>query len=246
VTEPGSAQATSFGAAAAEYERGRPSYPDAAVAWLTPPGAARVLDLGAGTGKLTRQLTCPDREVVAVEPLGPMREQFHRVLPAVPVVGGRAEAIPVADQSVDAVLVAQAWHWVDPARAAPEIARVLRPGGRLGLVWNVRDERVDWVARLGQIMHPDGPPQMNTTNPVVGPPFGPLERRDVEWSFDIDHQGLIDLVASRSYVITRPAAERRALLDEVRTLLRTHPDVADTRLVAVPYVTRCFRAGLDG
>ncbi len=140
-------QATSFGAAAAAYERGRPPYPAEAIDWLLPPGAARVLDVGAGTGKLTRQLAQRGLDVLAVEPLAGMRDQLARAVPGVPVYPGTAEDIPLPDGSVDAVLAAQAWHWVDPVRAVPEVARVLVPGGQLGLAWNVRDERVDWVAQ---------------------------------------------------------------------------------------------------
>ncbi|GAB2581560.1 hypothetical protein GCM10027168_12860 [Streptomyces capparidis] len=145
-------QAASFGAAAAAYERGRPPYPPEAVAWLVPEDARRVVDLGAGTGKLTRALRAPGREVVAVEPSPGMREQFSRVLPDVPVLAGAGESVPLPDSSVDALVCAQAWHWVDPERAIPEAARVLRPGGRLGLVWNTRDVSVPWVAELDRVL----------------------------------------------------------------------------------------------
>ena len=127
-------QAASFGAAAEAYERGRPEYPPAALDWLLPAGARDVLDLGAGTGKLTRQLVARGLNVVAVDPSGGMLEQLRAAVPGVPAMIGRAEEIPLQDGVVDAVLVAQAWHWVDPERAPREVARVLRPGGRLGLV----------------------------------------------------------------------------------------------------------------
>lgn len=237
-------QALSFGAAAATYDRARPSYPDEAIDWLLPPGARRVLDLGAGTGKLTRGLRDRGLDVVAVEPSAGMRDQLARVLPGVLALAGAAERIPLADHAVDAVLVAQAWHWVDPARAVPEAARVLTAAGRLGLLWNVRDERADWVAELTRIMHTADYVDNGSAAPVVGPPFGPVERFDVEWSRRTSPAEIIDLVASRSYIITMPQDERTAVLARVRRLLDTHPDVAGAAEISLPYVTRCSRAQL--
>ena len=242
------ARAASFGAVAGAYERGRPPYPAAAVDWLIPPGAAQVLDLGAGTGKLTRQLAGRGLDVTAVEPSEGMREQLRRAVPGVPVREGTAERIPLPGGSVDAVLVAQAWHWVDPARAVPEVARVLRPGGQLGLLWNIRDERADWVAGLGAILRrSDGTHAVSSTvsaAPTVGPPFGPLERRDVGWVHHLSPDALVDMVSSRSYVSTLPAADHEKLLNELRHLMRTHPSLAGAGEIALPYVTRCWRARL--
>jgi SAM-dependent methyltransferase len=242
------ARASSFGAVAGAYERGRPPYPAAAVDWLIPAGAARVLDLGAGTGKLTRQLAGRGPDVTAVEPSEGMREQLRRAVPGVPVLEGTAERIPLPGGSVDAVLVAQAWHWMDPARAVPEVARVLRPGGRLGLLWNIRDERPDWVAGLGAILRrSDGANAVSSTvsaAPTVGPPFGPLERRDVGWVHHLSPDALVDMVSSRSYVSTLPAADHEKLLNELRHLMRTHPSLAGAGEIALPYVTRCWRTRL--
>jgi SAM-dependent methyltransferase len=238
------ARAGSFGSAADEYERGRPGYPSQALDWLLAAGARRVLDLGAGTGKLTRQLVDRGVDVVAVEPSEGMRRVMQGVLPDVRVLAGTAEQIPVGDGAVDVVLVAQAWHWVDRARAVPEVARVLSPGGRLGLVWNTRDERVNWVAELGRIMHRGERQQMNTTNPAIGPPFGPIERFDVEWTYRVTPAALLDLVASRSYVITSPADAREAILAQVQDLLDSDPALAHGDEIAMPYVTRCTRAQL--
>ncbi len=244
-------QATSFGAAAAAYERGRPPYPAEAIGWLLPPGAARVLDLGAGTGKLTRELLGRGLDVVAVEPLAGMREELARMVPGAAVQAGTAEDIPLPAGSVDAALVAQAWHWVDPARAVPEVARVLAPGGQLGLLWNVRDERVDWVAELGRILADPGDADqasrqdMTSIRRVTSPPFGPLERHTVEWVHRLTRDQLIDMAASRSYIITMPAAQRAQVLAGVARLADTHPALAGHRELALPYRTECFRTRLS-
>lgn len=241
--ERNAAQAASFGAAAVAYERGRPPYPPQAIDWLLPAAPSRVLDLGAGTGKLTRQLTGRGLQVIAVEPSAGMREQLALAVPGVPVLAGTAEQIPLDDGSVDAVLVAQAWHWVDRARGVPEVARVLAPGGRLGLLWNMRDERADWMARLSQILH-QGEQESDRAGREIGPPFEPLERLDVEWEYQLTPDALIDLAASRSYVITLPEAERAALLADVRRLASSHPALAGAREFVLPYVTECYRAQL--
>ena len=237
-------QASSFGAVAAAYERGRPPYPPEAVDWLLPAGASRVLDLGAGTGKLTRQLRDRGLDVIAVEPSEGMREQLARAVPGVPVHAGSAEEIPLPDHSVNAVLVAQAWHWVDRSGAVPEVARVLVPGGRLGLVWNIRDEREDWVAELGRILHDPGDHHRQDRG-IIGPPFGPVERCDVEWTHRLSRDELIDLAASRSYVITMPDRERAAVLAGVADLADARLGGNETGELVLPYVTECYRAELS-
>ena len=156
MSSPSQQRSLSFGAEAAAYERGRPSYPPEAIDWLLPPGARDVLDLGAGTGKLTTRLVERGLGVVAVDPIPEMLELLSNSLPDTPALLGTAEDIPLPDNSVDAVLVAQAWHWFDVELAVKEVARVLRPGGRLGLVWNAQDERLGWVKDLGRIIGQSG------------------------------------------------------------------------------------------
>lgn len=234
-------QAASFGMAAREYERGRPGYPEAALDWLLPTDARDVVDLGAGTGKLTRPLDHRNLAVVAVEPSEAMRAELMRALPGVPALAGTAEHIPLPDDSADAVLVAQAWHWVDQRLAVPEVVRVLRPGGRLGLIWNFRDESVEWVALLGRSMRSlaDDPTSVSA---ALGASFGPVERLTVPWRHRTSPDGLRDLVASRSYVITAPPAQRSRVLREVDLLLSAHPDLAGRNEFDLPYLTQCLRA----
>lgn len=232
----------SFGAEAAAYERGRPSYPPEAIDWLLPENAHDVLDLGAGTGKLTTRLVERGLGVVAVDPIPEMLELLSTSLPDTTALLGTAEEIPLPDDSVDAVLVAQAWHWFDPERAVKEVARVLRPGGRLGLVWNNRDERLGWVKDLGEIIGHEVDPFSQTVE--LPGPFTGVEHHRVEWTSYLTPQALIDLVASRSYCITSPEQVRVRTLGRVRELLATHPALASTSGLALPYVTVCTRATL--
>jgi SAM-dependent methyltransferase len=237
--------ASSFGTAADQYKRGRPGYPKSAVEWLVPRRARTVLDLAAGTGKLTRSLVEARLKVTAVEPSRGMREQLAAAVPAAVVLAGTAEKIPLPDASVDAVAVAHAWHWFDAALAVPEIARVLVPGGTLALVWNMRDETEPWAATLGAIMHRHSR-QAIDASPEIGAPFGPPERMEVRWRQPVTRQEVLDLVASRSYVITMPEQERSRLLGEVAELLGDHPDLRGRDEIEMPYVTRCTRVSLAG
>jgi SAM-dependent methyltransferase len=236
------AQATSFGAAAAAYQSGRPPYPVSAVDWLVPGEARRVLDLGAGTGKLTQLLAARGHDVIAVEPLAEMREQL--VIPNVEVLDGSAEKIPLADNSVEAVVVAQAWHWFDPAVASAEIARVLVPGGTLGLVWNIRDHSEPWVAELDRVLHRHTRQEIDTS-PRLAEPFSEVERLEVRWEHPLTRAELLDMVASRSYVITLPAADRAELMHQVGELVDSHLDLRGRKKFTMPYVTRCTRAELS-
>ncbi|MFZ4373734.1 MAG: class I SAM-dependent methyltransferase [Mycobacterium sp.] len=246
MSDPRHERSLSFGSQAAAYERGRPSYPPEAVDWLLAPtddwDAHDVLDLGAGTGKLTTRLVERGLRVIGVDPIAEMLDMLRSALPDTPALLGSAEQIPLPDNAVDAVLVAQAWHWFDPERAVAEIARVLRPGGRLGVLWNTRDERSGWVKDFGRIVGLEHDRDNATVD--LPAPFTDTATHQVEWTNYITPQALIDYVTSRSYCITSPAAVRAQTLDEVRELLATHPALANSTGLAMPYITVCVRATL--
>jgi SAM-dependent methyltransferase len=235
----------SFGSAAEEYERFRPGYPAEAVEWLAGRPSRRVLDLGAGTGKLTRALVAAGHEVVAVEPDEAMRAVLAAALPAVDVLAGVAEAIPLAAASVDEVVVGHAFHWFDERPALAEIARVLRPAGRLGVVYNNRDESVAWVAELSRILHSiSASAAAAEGDERFGPLFEPIERAEFAYVQDLDSDGLVGLAGSASHTITLPPEERAALLGNVAALARTQAD--ETGRLRLPYVAVCLRARLAG
>ena len=246
MTDPRRERSLSFGSQAAAYERGRPSYPPEAVDWLLAPTdtwtARDVLDLGAGTGKLTTRLVERGLTVIAVDPIAEMLEMLRTALPDTPALLGSAEQIPLPDNAVDAVLVAQAWHWFDQEQAVAEIARVLRPGGRLGVLWNTRDERSGWVKDFGRIVGLEHDRDNATVD--LPEPFTDIATHQVEWTNYITREALIDYVASRSYCITSPTEVRTRTLDEVRELLVSHPSLANATGLAMPYITVCVRATL--
>jgi SAM-dependent methyltransferase len=143
-------------------------------------------------------------------------------------------------------VVGQAWHWVDQDAALPSVARVLRPGGTLGLIWNLRDERVAWVERLTAVMHPAEGEIFVGSGTIQQGPFGAIESANFEWSRDFSRDDLLDLVRSRSYFITAVEAEQASILDGVNALLDTDPDVGGQTSWSMPYVTRAFRMRLPG
>jgi len=237
------AQGTSFGAAADAYEAGRPEYPLEAVAWMLEGTEGTVLDLGAGTGKLTRGILALGREVVAVDPDAAMLARLTESLPGVRAEVGTAEAVPLPDASVGAVVLGQAWHWVDVVRASREAARVLVPGGVLGLIWNVRDEREPWMAALTGAMHGSVAEELiGAGGPEVAAPFGALEELRVEWSRPMTRDAIEAMVRSRSYFIVADAAGRAEIEARVAEVLDGLAGLAGGGSVPVPYVTAAYRA----
>jgi ubiquinone/menaquinone biosynthesis C-methylase UbiE len=243
------AAATGFQRAADAYRRGRPDYPEEAVAFLADrlgigPGR-RVLDLGAGTGKLTQLLAPTGASIVAVEPVEAMRAALASDLPEVEVVAGRAEAIPLGDGSVDAAVVAQAFHWFHAARALDELHRVLRDGALLALVWNVRDEeRSAFWSRLSESIEPyrgDTPSHRSTAWRRAferNERFTPLQTRSFEYEHATTREGAVDRVLSTSFIATMPDDERARMRDEVLRLLDEDPRIGPrAERFGLPYRT---------
>ena len=233
-------RAVSFSAVAEAYERARPEYPEEAARWLTGEQPLDVVDLAAGTGKLTRVLVRLGHRVTAVEPLPEMLDQLRRAVPEAEPVIGRAESMPLADGFADAVVAGQAYHWFDHGAALVEIARVLRPGGTFGAIWNMRDEGVDWVARLSEVIGSEGSSEREPEDEVAASGlYEPLEEAEFRWEQPLDRVRLRDLVLSRSYCASLPPGEREPVLAAVEAL---YDEAAGPDGLAMPYVTYCFRA----
>lgn len=234
------------------YQRGRPEYPQALAAWLGATlgvrAGARVVDLGAGTGKFTQLLARTGAAVTAVEPVDAMRERLSQSLPGVRALAGTAEALPLADGEADALVCAQAFHWFANAQALREMHRVLRPGGQLGLVWNVRDESCDWVAAITDIITPyeGDTPRFYTgqwQRPFEGQTlFAPLQQT----LFPHSHTGsfeqvVIDRMASVSFIAALPQAEREAVIEQLHALPHRFAALREP-VIAFPYVTQAWCA----
>ena len=254
-TDEWAKRGSSFGAVAAEYAELRPDYPADAVRWCVAPagrdlGSLRVLDLGAGTGKLTALLTALGAEVTAVEPDPAMLGELRRGLPSARALPGSAEAIPLPDGSVDAVLCGQSLHWFNLERAVPEIARVLVPGGTLAGLWNSDDDRVPWVAGLQAAAQGAASPSLSRRRAEAasfGPRqfgdalFEPTERAEFANAQLVTANSLTALIGTHSQILVMEPGARADLLAEIRAYLRSRPETADGEF-ELPLVTSVLRA----
>ncbi|SHG81064.1 class I SAM-dependent methyltransferase [Pollutimonas bauzanensis] len=244
------AAADGYTAAADTYARGRPDYPPGVADWLRDSlglqAGKTVVDLGAGTGKFTHRLAATGARVIAIEPVAQMREKLSEALPQVQALAGTAQSMGLPDASADAVVCAQAFHWFAGAEALAEIRRVLKPGGKLGLVWNMRDARVEWVAQLDRIVNQA---EGDTPRYYTGawrsafpfPGFGPLH----EEHFSHGHTGapedvIINRVASTSFIAALAPRERAEIDGQVRALIAAQPALRGKPVVTVPYETAAF------
>lgn len=238
--------ASGFDAQADAYERARPSYPPDAVAWLVDHlgigTGTRVVDLAAGTGKLTRLLAATGADLLAVEPVPGMGARLRAAVPAVPLVSSTAEAMPFRAGTLDAVTVAQAFHWFDADAAFAELHRLLRPGGCVGLVWNARDRSVGWVDDVWRVLdrvekrapwraHEDW------SDSALGPRpgFGPLHEATFHHEHELTRADVIERFRSVSHVAVLEPDAREAVLGEVRAVIDEHPDTRGRDVLAIPY-----------
>lgn len=244
---------TGFGNEAGAYDRARPTYPPDAISWLIEalaiaPGRT-VADVAAGTGKLTRLLIPTGAQLVAVEPVQGMYEVLHGNQPDVPLVATTAEAMGLRDATVDAITVAQAFHWFDANRALREFHRILRPGGRVGLLWNARDRSVGWVDHLWSVVdrvEKHAPwrehDQWRETAFVDTPWFGELHEATFRHEQTLSINGVMDRFRSVSHVASLPPDRRDAVLDEIRGVLASDPATRGRDEVAIPYRVDCYWA----
>lgn len=231
-------RAMSFGTVADDYNRLRPPPPPAAVDWLLPAHAQITVDLAAGTGLLSRAL--PAARVIAIEPDRRMRAVLRANSPGIDVVAGVGEAMPIISASVDAVLVSSAWHWMDPERAVPEIGRVLRDGGRFGLIWTRPDREVDWIRDV--VDAAQSRPRQRNRDVVLpaGHSFTDIETASFTFTRSVPIDDFAPMIGTYSPIITASDQERAEILGRVRAAVRARfPGVAE---VDLPMRSLCWRA----
>lgn len=247
LTEP-SARATSFGAVCEQYAQFRPPPPAEVLDVLLPAQTRAVVDVGAGTGNLTQLLVARVAQVSALEPDPRMCAVLARRVPQAVILEAAAERMPLADGSQDAVLASSSWHWVDARYAVPEAARVLRPGGRLGVVWSSPDREQDWVLRLWSQMRPDGPAlgrerKRRKLRLGAGAPFTPAQGpQAVRYTRRFTQAQLLGLAGTYSGVIALGAREQEAFLRELEDRLGADERFTDPAGIEVPMVAYCWHA----
>lgn len=250
------AAAEGFSQGAEAYQRARPSYPSEVLDWLRDDlgltEGRRVLEVGAGTGKFTRFLFQTEADIVALEPVAAMREQLKQALPRLKTVDGLAQQLPEPDSSLDAVVCAQSFHWFASREVLSEFRRVLKPGGRLGLVWNYRDFSVSWVAEIDRITRSYGgdaprfhPDMVRTLFPAEG--YGPLREQTVTYT----HAGpaetvIVERTMSASFLAALPETRKNEVREQLLYLTKHHPELVGRSTVSFPYETYLFSAEAGG
>lgn len=236
-------RAAAFAATGAEYHRLRPPYPDAAVDWMLPDGARDVLDLGAGSGRLTDSLVARGLAVVAVDPSASMLAVLAERLPGVRVLEGSAEATGLPDASMDAIVIGQAWHWMDPVAASAEAARVLRPGGTLAMVWNQRVPAPGWQTEFDAIQDAArGVDLADERDAAARPPFTDRAELHLTWSRDVQAEDFLQIYTTHSPFLVADADVQADRLRRWRALLDAHAGATVTE----DYATRVWRFRLPG
>lgn len=242
--------AVGFDRAGDSYERGRPEYPQESIEFLVNNlqinKSSVVVDLGAGTGKFTKFLIPFSNHVLAVEPVGGMRKKFASLYPDIKILIGSAEKIPIDDHSVDAVVVAQAFHWFDGPKALQEIHRVLKPKGKLGLIWNARDESMKWVSQMTRIIdpHEGGAPRYKSMNWKKAfdstTLFSKLNLQHFKYIQIGDVETIVDRVGSISFISALSKDDQSRVLNQVRELVITHPETKNSSEIKLPYRTDVY------
>jgi len=239
-----------YSEAAQTYAQGRPDYPPEILPWLTDTlsitANKNAVDLGAGTGKFTKLLAQTGANIIAIEPVEAMRAQLTLSLPDVQTLPGTADAIPLDTASADAVLCAQSFHWFATEAVLQEIHRVLKPSGKLGLIWNVRDESVDWVVAITEIITPyeGSAPRFYKGDwriPFNGRYFTPLEQTN----FTYEHVGtpqqvILDRCLSVSFIAALPDDEKTIIANKLQTLIASHPALRQKDTISLPHRTEAY------
>ncbi|WP_104109373.1 class I SAM-dependent methyltransferase [Arthrobacter sp. N199823] len=236
--------ATAFLVGGDHYHKVRPGYPQESLSWLedsSPRPVHDALDIGAGTGKYTQLLAQRQWNITAVDPSADMLAQLAADIPEATTMVGTAEKLELSAECMDLAVVAQAWHWCEPLAASTEIARVLRPGGVLGLVWNQLDVGLPWVHRLARIMHA-GDVHKPDFRPAIGPEFTAAEAQETHWVQQLTPEGIMELTKSRSYYLKANEQVRDKVMNNLRWYLFEHLGHTSGEALELPYTSQTWRA----